>query len=268
MEKKLFLLGVALVLVGLCSSVTLALDPIGPPVAGCKQNQFSVGFEYAYGEMDLEASGPLSKTSHTKAVIEDVESNKYFARIGYGLSDDWEIFTRIGIVDAEFDGDGSSPDFESDEEFAFGVGTKKTFVDNGDVKWGAVFQFSWAGEDMDDRFSGQSISFANGGISASSVSKVELEWYEIQLALGPQWMVEEGIYLYGGPFLHFLEGDLDLETAPSSPSTRYEYEIEQESEFGGFVGCLVELDPHIAANVEGQYTNDAWLLVAGVTWLF
>jgi hypothetical protein len=266
MRKEFVSFIVVVTVVGFFGSTALALDPIGPPVAGCKQNQFSVGFEYAYGEMDLEASGPLSKTSHTKAVIEDVESNKYFARIGYGLSDDWEIFTRIGIVDAEFDGDGSSPDFESDEEFAFGVGTKKTFVDNGDVKWGAVFQFSWAGEDMDDRFSGQSISFANGGISASSVSKVELEWYEIQLALGPQWMVEEGIYLYGGPFLHFLEGDVDVITG--GVDTRYEHELEQESEFGGFVGCLVELDPQIAALVEGQYTNDAWLLVAGITWLF
>ena len=264
MKKEFVSLIFVIAVVGLCSSAALALDPIGPPVARCKQDQFSAGFELATGEMDLEASGPLSKSSHREAVIDDFKSNKYLARIGYGLSDDWEIFTRLGIADAEFDGDGSSPNFGSDEEFSFGVGTKKTFIDNGDVKWGAVFQFSWA--EVDDKFSSQSISFANGAISESGVTKVGLEWYEIQLALGPQWMVDDGIYLYGGPFLHFLEGDLDVTT--SGPRTRYEYELEQESEFGGFVGCMLELDPHIVANVEGQIMSDAWLLAVGVNWLF
>ena len=119
---------------------------------------------------------------------------------------------------------------------------------------------------MDDRFTSQSISFANGSLSTSGVNKIELDWYEIQLALGPNWMVDEGIYLYGGPFLHFLEGDVDVIT--SGLRTRYEHELEQESEFGGFVGCLVEVDPHIVVNVEGQLMSDAWLLAAGVTWLF
>jgi len=265
MKKEFVSLIFVIAVVGLCSSTALALDPIGPPVAGCKQDQFSAGFELATGEMDLEASGPLNKSSHSGAVIDDFKSNKYLARIGYGLSDDWEIFTRLGIADAEFDGDGSYPNFDSDHEFSFGVGTKKTFIDNGDVKWGAVFQFSWA--EVDDKFSNQDISFANGAIAPYyGVNKIELEWYEMQLALGPQWMVDEGIYLYGGPFLHFLEGDLDVETG--SYESRYEYELEQESEFGGFVGCLVEIDPHIVANVEGQIMSDAWLLAVGVNWLF
>ena len=104
--KKVFVsLIVVVTIVGLFSSAALALDPLGPPVAGCKQGQFSAGFEFAIGEMDLEASGPLSKSSHNDAVIDNVESNKYFARVAYGVSDDWEIFTRAGIADADFDGD-------------------------------------------------------------------------------------------------------------------------------------------------------------------
>jgi len=265
MRKEFVSLIIAVTVVGFCGSTALALDPIGPPVAGCQQGQFSAGFEFAIAEMDLEVSGPgISTANNREAVIDDVESNKYFARIGYGLSNDWEIFTRIGVADAEFDGDSGYPDFESDHEFAFGVGTKKTFIDNGDVKWGAVFQFSWA--EVDDRYSSQSISFANGSLATSYANKIELDWYEIQLALGPNWMVDEGIYLYGGPFLHFLEGDVDVSN--NSPPTWYEHELEQESEFGGFVGCLVEVDPHIVANVEGQIMSDAWLLAVGVTWLF
>ena len=267
MKKEFVSLIFVFVVVGLLGSAALALDPLGPPVAGCKQDQFSAGFEFAIGDMDLEVSGPgISTANNNDAVIKDADSRKYFARIGYGISDDWEIFTRLGVTDIEFEADASSSqDFDSDHEFAFGVGTKKTFVDNGDVKWGAIFQFSWA--EVDDKFSNQDISFANGAIAPYyGVNKVELEWYEIQLALGPQWMVDEGIYLYGGPFLHFLEGDLDVETG--SYESRYEYELEQESEFGGFVGCLVEIDPHIVANVEGQIMSDAWLLAVGVNWLF
>ena len=262
MRKEFVSLIVVVTVVGFCGSTALALDPIGPPVAGCQQGQFSAGFEFATGEMDLEVSGPGISTSGPgrQAVLKDVENNKYFARIGYGISDDWEIFTRLGLVDAEADADSGS-DFESDHEFAFGVGTKKTFVDNGDVKWGAVFQFSWT--ELDDKLPASSV-FANNALSVSAGNKVEVDWYEIQLALGPQWMIDEGIYIYGGPFLHFLEGDADEETS----SGRNEYELEQESEFGGFVGCLFEVDPHIVVNVEGQLMSDAWLLAAGVTWLF
>jgi len=266
MKKEFVSLIVVVTIVGLLSSAALALDPLGPPVAGCKQDQFSAGFEFAFGDMDLEVSGPgISTSNNNEAVLKDVQSRKYFARIGYGISDDWEIFTRLGVTDIEFEADASSSqDFDSDHEFAFGVGTKKTFVDNGDVKWGAIFQFSWA--EVDDRFNSASVSFANGGISKSYVQKIELDWYEMQLAIGPQWMIDEGIYIYGGPFLHFLEGDLDVITAGGD--TRYEHELEQESEFGGFGGCVVEIDEHLVALVEGQIMSDAWLVALGVTWLF
>ena len=265
MKKEFVSLIVVVTIVGLLSSAALALDPLGPPVAGCKQDQFSAGFEFAFGDMDLEVSGPgISTSNNNEAVLKDVQSRKYFARIGYGISDDWEIFTRLGVADAEAEGDPGYRDLDTDHEFAFGVGTKKTFVDNGDVKWGAAFQFSWC--ELDDRFSSQSISFANGSLSTSSAQKIELDWYEMQFAVGPQWMIDEGLYIYGGPFLHFLEGDIDVITGGSS--TRYEHELEQESEFGGFGGCVLEIDEHLVALVEGQIMSDAWLVALGVTWLF
>ena len=55
MRSKISLLCVVFVATSFSSSLSFALDPMGPPAATLKQGQPSIGVEYSYSEMDIEA---------------------------------------------------------------------------------------------------------------------------------------------------------------------------------------------------------------------
>jgi len=272
MERRLVPGVFVVIVLGVFSSSVFALPPMGPPCAGLNQGQWSVGFDYGYSEMDVEVSGPAFPSNQKDAEIEDFESNMYFGTIAYGVSNEWEIFTRLGMADVEFDADpepANGSDFDGGSEFAFAVGTKRTLADNGNVKWGCLFQFLWS--EADDKTTA-STSYGNGAILGDgdpvpSGTKVDVDWYEIQLAMGPTIQVADGVCVYGGPFLHFMEGDLAAKyTISEVGSFQEEYDLEQLSEFGGYVGGIVELGDALAdATLHGevQFTSDAFAFAIG-----
>lgn len=75
MEKRILIFCV--VLVGLCGSTALALDPMGPPASGLNQGQFSLGFEYSTSEVDLYRVQSYSSSGHKF----DTKMDKYYARL-------------------------------------------------------------------------------------------------------------------------------------------------------------------------------------------
>lgn len=173
MRGKIFLI-LLLLFFGFNCSVVLALDPMGPPSAGLKQGQFSAGAEYSYSRMDItlnhgkggwqrfqdgvllgQASGKLSSYN-----IKHLKLNKVFANFGYGVTDNWEVFLRLGSADVDFKykdqvdtrfslSPGSSSLFpveqslNGDNGFAIGFGTKVTFYKKDKLKLGGLFQLSW-----------------------------------------------------------------------------------------------------------------------------
>ncbi|MHC4628000.1 MAG: hypothetical protein ACYTDV_13555, partial [Planctomycetota bacterium] len=178
-----------------------------------------------------------------------------------------------GVADAEFPGDGggSSPDFDGDSGFAFAIGVKKTIFTDPDSEtvWGTVFQFAQARRIEDDvrSVSGGINTWGNGHISlpGSGVSETEMDLYAIQLAAGPTVPLCEGVCLYGGPFLNFVEGDLEVRY-DSAGNDRNNYELEQHLELGGYIGAQVEVgDPNILVGGEFLWTNEAWAIGIGAT---
>lgn len=241
MEKKMLRIAVAFI-VFVCSSAALALVPMGPPMSTLKERdylegQFSIGFHYCYSEVDIELSG-----HGVSERIDDIESNMIFANLAYGISGSCDVFLRLGAANAEVEG------VFGDYEFAWGLGTKATFVHDGDLIWGGVFQIHWI-ESKD--------SWAFGGYSGDA----EIHAHEIQVGAGPTWQ-GDGFSLYGGPFFHYINGDVDIKLAGETVS----FDIEQESEFGGFVGAQWELAEKAFLYAEGQFTGDAWGFGVGGIW--
>jgi len=124
MEKRMLLLGLVFIVVGLCSSGALA-SPMGPPVAGLEVGQFSVGVEYSSTDMDVSIDGTLTasatglgEVSEDYSDTTNVESNMIFGNIGYGIYDYLEVFVRLGMADASFE------NVDSNYKFAYGFGTK------------------------------------------------------------------------------------------------------------------------------------------------
>ena len=226
MEKKIIIILVAV----LCfSAPSFGLSFMGPPKASLNQGQFGVGVNYSYGEMDLEFDFPLGIPSET----EKAETSMIFADIGYGIVDQAEVFGRVGVVETEID------DFDSGFEFAYGFGTRITITEQDAITWGGLFQIGWL--EGDDTVLGED---------------VEVDVYEIQIAVGPTYEAEN-VRIYGGPFLHLVDGDLEVMSIDVA-------DIEQESEIGGYIGGQFDLAENTNASVEFQFTADAWNISAGI----
>jgi len=249
MKKKLL---IGAIVLGLCGTA-VALDPMGPPAAGLSQGQWSVGAEYSYSEMNLYRE----KTYYSNKAYLNTRMNKAYARVGYGVKNNWEAFVRLGISDLDYARGAGSGEWSGNDNgtLAFGLGTKTTFSQNDNVTWGGLAQMNWA------QFSGQR---ENPGASSEQTGSFETDITEFQLAVGPTWTPQEGISIYGGPFLHFVNG----RHSHRHSSGTGDYGIHEQTNFGGYIGTQIELADNTSFYVEWQKTDDADALAGGVIWKY
>jgi len=218
---------IIITIVALSAGPLWALTYMGPPTSNVKEGDFILGFEYSDSKTDIEWSG-----YGDRGTIKNVESDLYLGKVGLGIADGFEFFGRFGTSEIENAG----------SEFAWGLGTKVTLGQKDNICWGALFQFmSLYAEDT------QNI----GGYLLDG----DLDVQEFQFAVGPTYNINE-LSVYGGPFLHFIEGDADLNVVGST----YPYDIEQESEFGGYIGIGWQISEVSRLNVEYQSTDDAQVI--------
>ena len=274
MEKKIALLTFVLMVVGVSSTAVYALPPMGPPKALLGQDRWDVGIEYGNQAMDLEAVGDVTETQpglvtvrRSKFNINDLKSNIVMARAGYGINDNWDAFVRLGLADAKSDIEQTFPDdatsfeyrgFDGSFGLAWGFGTRATFWQDDEVSWGGLFQITWL--EPDD----SSISLAG---DTEFSGKAEIDIWEVQIAVGPTWRVEDNLRIYGGPFLHFVNGDLDISGSTVDMNadilTEATGNIEEESQFGGYAGAHLDVDENTSCYIEYQLTGDAWAIGLG-----
>jgi len=309
MGKKMLLL-VVLVAVCLCGSA-LALDPMGPPVAGLTKGQWSVGLDYAFSETDLDFDGSFDfyvyldypiydyyyvTDIEDKLTFEAVEMHKGYLNIGYGVTDNVEAFLRIGGARAEtikpnrdiYDGgmwiheDGPVHDF--DAGFAVGFGGKATLYEDGPLKMGVLGQASWTELDVRVKYQGMA---ATGPVYGQweVPCEGELEFWEVQIAAGASYELSPGFTAYGGPFFYWLDGEYNFKmddwgtymgTIPGDGpmfimgylDIKGSYDVENDSEFGGYLGAQIEVTENTNCRAECILTGDAIGFGTGLTWLF
>lgn len=268
MEKRIPLLAFVFIVVCMSSMAVYALPPMGPPKAVLGQDRWDIGIEYGYRTMDLEAVGQVQDiqglvvtTRKGKHNIDDLKSNILMGRAGYGINDSWDAFVRLGVTDAQSDivriySDGATQDkyegFDGKFGLAAGFGTRATFWQDEDVSWGGLFQMTWSEPDGGD------ISLAGDPVFSGNA---EIKIWEVQVALGPTWQVVDNFCVYGGPFMHFVGGDLDLSGQTVDMATDIgviaEGDIEEKSQLGGYVGAHLGVDKNTFCFLEFQLTGDA-----------
>jgi hypothetical protein len=270
MRKKIKLFAAALMIMALSSTAVLALPVMGPPKAQLGQDRWDIAIEYSHQSMDLEADGDVTDvypdfdfvaTRKVKHNINDLKSNIIMARAGYGINDSWDAFVRIGLADAKDDIDQTYPDgamhefkgYDGSFGLAWGAGTKATFWQDEQLSWGGLFQITWL--DPDD----SSIKLAG---DPEFSGKADVGFWEVQIAAGPTWRAFDNLRIYGGPFLHFVNGDLDIKGSTVDMGaeilTKASSDIEEKSQVGGYVGAQFDLDQNTSCIVECQLTDDAW----------
>jgi opacity protein-like surface antigen len=300
-------LGLMLIVIGLCSSGTLATT-MGPPAAGLEKGKYGVGLEYSNSKIGFDIDGERTSLTLQKVYINDVkqdyldkefqvdpekfkfkeefESDMIFANFGYGVSDKLEVFLRLGMADFDAnDMDGSS-------EFAYGLGAKATFYEEGNLKLGALLQMTWAKADGDfyeeKRIVEKDEIFGIDEINETidTINTWEIDYYQLKFAVGPTYKLTETFSIYGGPFYHLVSGDYEMErsgekieekTLPVAldkqiPDTDYSEErsgdIEEQSSFGAYIGAQVDLAENLPLCIEYQFTGDADVLGASLVYRF
>jgi hypothetical protein len=230
--------------------------------------------------MDLEAFGEAREDpdgagwlppSLARHKIEDLTSNMVLGRISYGVYDTVDVFACLGLSDVQDDmteelasgADGNRyTGLECSHGLAYGIGARATFWQEGDIVWGGLVQILW--ENPSD---GDIELTPTDGDPAKLSGDVELELQKIQVAVGPTLQLE-GFSLYGGPFLHFVTGDLDVDASGTDSGgavnrVDLSQDIREESEFGVFVGAQGEANQDMSWFIEFQFTGDAWGIGVG-----
>ncbi len=289
MQKRILVLTLASVALGLYCSAALAGSPMGPPRALVGHHRWVVDFEYAHQKIDLGTCGQCTEaydplwwdnpfTSSARFKIKDLKSDMFFGSLGYGVRENVDVFVRLGVADAKdqigpIEFTGTCPycehyfDFNGGGGFAWGFGTKATFCQKGNLSWGGLFQVTWVDPGR------SSLSWQNPKDPVERLSgKMELDWREIQIATGPTWQVRDGLCIYGGPFWLFVRGDLDIKGSwfldVPEPQGRLicSHDVTEESEFGGYCGALWDVVRNASLYAEYQFTGDAWGIGLGCIW--
>lgn len=211
-----------------------ALTFMGPATTDLERGQARIGAEYSTGEADVSVSGSILPGTTTS---DDIDIDALLARLSAAPFENIELYLRLGMAEVG----------DLDEDLAWGAGVKVTVFDSEPLPWGVLFQVAhFQGDDKET--------------AGPIVIESDLDVYEYQIAVGPSYRVGN-VCVYGGPFLHFIDGDLDLKAL----NQKVTLDIEQESEFGGYVGLAADVVANLSVNIEGQFTSDADLFAASVS---
>jgi hypothetical protein len=81
---------------------------------------------------------------------------------------------------------------------------------------------------------------------------------EVQFAIGATYTAPNGTSIYGGPFLHFVDGEIeDTFIRARGYTPEYKWDIDESSTFGGYLGTQLYLSENSFLNVEYQRTGGA-----------
>ncbi len=206
----------------------LALNYIGPPTTRMEAGQWAVGGSFFHSLQDIKYDG---------GKFDNAEQDVALGRVGVGL-----VTSRL-----EISGLAGAADFEAGP-----IGTGYTFL------LGGAFRATlWKGEALDWGVVGQGTFMSTEDTGTRSVDQLKLG--EVEFGLGPCWRPDWGI-IYGGALVHVITGTVNTDDE--------EYDLEQDSPFGAYLGGGIELERHLMATAEVQATPDAYGWGVGLQWRF
>jgi hypothetical protein len=205
-----------------CVESAWSLSYMGPPTSQMMPDHIKLGLDYSRAQTSADLSG-------SGGDIDGLDTDLYLARLDYGIHEAVDFYGRLGIVEIE----------ELGSELAWGFGIKSTVMESEDLNWGVLFQVT---------------------STAGSVRTLKLDIFEIQLAGGPVWKVDEAVSLYGGPFLHLIGGEMERR----GPGLNASYDIEQASLFGIYAGISIWATNKAELHLEYQKTADADAMGVGI----
>ena len=230
-------------------SVAMA-GTIGNPTATVEQGSFRVGAEIDLTERDIEVDDGGESL--------EAESNRYIVRGTYGISDQINVYAKLGMADCTVD----EFEFDGDNEFTYGGGLKATIYDAGEVKIGLVAQLShFSSEDTIWEKEG-----GYGGVSWEERGERELTSWEDEIAVGASYGGLGNFVPYGGIFYSRIDGEADYEQSGEryhygSEVHSYSYpetsDFEESDSIGIFVGADYAVSEQFNLGAEARLINES-----------
>lgn len=212
------------------STGAMAWTMLGPATAELDPGQWSAGYSYTYAESDVEAS-----IFGISVTLEDVEIDRHYFDLGYGLAENCELNLLLGVAGTEADDIG----FDGSNDFSWGFNTKYTFIDDETIDWGVMYQMTWLSPDD---------------------AGVEIDGYDIQVAAGPT--IDMGGWdLYAGAWYYMLDAEIEALGITI-------FDLEEEDSFGGYVGAGFEIMENTDVNVEYAFSSDSMGIGASIEFRF
>ncbi len=233
----------------LCLAVdTYGIDFMGPPTATHEALQMSLGLEYSYSEENVQFTDSGSSTPNS---IDDIRRNVFSGKLGVGLHEYAEVFFRLGAGTLRAD----LIEFDGNTDPIWGGGAKVTLHKGKRIDLGALFQWN--------TFDGETRGFIDAyGINAREEIKID----EQHVALGATVHMD-GWRFYGGPFYYTFDGDVTIKEIGNT-SNQIRPDMEEESEFGGYIGAQFDLAAETVLSVEYIYTGEGSAVGTGLSWKF
>jgi hypothetical protein len=262
MNNRLFC--IAVLILCLSSSITMALAPIGPPVVNLEKGQWSIGFDYSDTEIDFKLKNIQGTSFFTRNKANEVEIENTMGKLCYGINDNWQVFAGFGVAKAEYeemvscmDGgflESTMIDYESDSGFAAQIGTKATFYEKGPLGLGALFQVNWA--TLDGTYA--EATWTDGVFNDSGTGDLDADIMVFKFAPGASYKNHGNVTFYGGPLWQWIDGNGDADGQTGSLiGEGGKGDIRQDSTFGGWIGLQVNPDSDTVINIEFQKTGSS-----------
>ncbi len=269
---------------------------IGPSTAGLSQGQWSAGANYDYSSQDLDKEtikytyienyyepdgtpdgDPYTESGSYKLEVRNFNLSRYYGKLGYGITDQLEVYGQLGIADLKAEArecyDGDEDEWYGsnfDNALAWGLGTKYTFYKQDKIDWGVGLQLNMYSTSVD--YKG---SYADedeyGAYEGSWKETTDIDTLGLILTVGPT-VDMDGWKLYGGVLVSYLSADYDYKytdnwlyeddyygNATCKDSGSYD-----QTSFGGYVGAQCKIYENWDLAVEFQATNDGWGAGVGV----
>jgi hypothetical protein len=275
---------VTLLSMGLLASVAAGGAPMGPPGALLGEGRWGLGAEAGYESMDLKAFGTVTESipgeftdSYAQLFeIKDLRTTMFFGTVAYGICDNWDVFVRAGAADARDDVvlfDPNNPrqggdriNFDGSYGFAWGAGTRATFCRSGPWSFGGLAQVTWF-RPGDSSFRLTDIAIPDEAIAGD----IELDYWQTQVSLAAMYQMDT-LSLWAGPFLQFVQGDLDLDAdflldGVPIGTIKSSADLKESSQIGAHFGANWKAADRLNFWGEGQITGDSWLVSIGLVFL-
>ena len=256
-----------------CSATASATVPVGVPLAVLEEGQWALGFDYSYGEADLQAYGfnnwtPTagSPTSTFELLdIDGLHSHTMLGSIAYGVCDTWDLFLRLGMTQSSDDvlaAGGERFAYDGGSGLAWGLGSRAMFCQYGPWTFGGLVQVTW----LDPGPSGFSWTDP-GSPETTTTGTISADLWQTQASLAATYQIDT-LTLWAGPLLEFTKGSLDrsgriIVDGNDTGSFRSEGHIEESSQFGVHFGFLWEKSDASSWWTSGQVTGSSWSVAVG-----